>query len=189
MRSDLSERDHPKHPIQVVSRRTNLSVDVLRAWERRYQAVRPARSPSGRRLYSDGEIERLNLLRRATQGGRSIAQVARLAADELEALVSQDEAAEGQVSAALPRLSNPRNPDEYLALATTSVENGDANGLRDVLVASGAALEPRDTIEHVIVPLLRTVSEEWSHDDSRLAHQHLAMALVQAVRDQGTAHT
>src|SRR4051812_28560881 len=82
-----------RHPIAVVAQRTGLSQDVLRVWERRYGAVTPSRSPNGLRLYSDTDIERLLLLRSATRAGRSIGQIASLPMGELEALVTEDEAA------------------------------------------------------------------------------------------------
>ena len=65
-----------RHPMRVVTRRTGLSADLLRAWERRHEVVKPSRSMGGRRLYSDDDIERLRLLYRATLAGRSIGQVA-----------------------------------------------------------------------------------------------------------------
>ena len=43
------------YPIRVVSRMTGLSVDTLRAWERRYQAVSPSRDDRGR-AYSDAQV-------------------------------------------------------------------------------------------------------------------------------------
>jgi len=82
-----------RHPIQVVAKRTGLSADVLRAWEKRYGVLKPARSEGGRRLYSDEDIEYLRLLRRATVAGRNVGQVAGLSRDELEATVREDEAA------------------------------------------------------------------------------------------------
>ncbi|PKL92294.1 MAG: transcriptional regulator, partial [Gemmatimonadetes bacterium HGW-Gemmatimonadetes-1] len=60
----------------LVAERTGLSRDVLRAWERRYGAVSPARSDGGQRLYSDEDIERFRLLAAATQHGRTISLVA-----------------------------------------------------------------------------------------------------------------
>src|SRR3954468_352843 len=71
---------HPAvlHPIQVVTRRTGVSADVLRVWEKRYAVVTPVRSASGRRLYSDADIERLRLMVQATRTGRTIGQVAAL---------------------------------------------------------------------------------------------------------------
>ena len=65
MISIVPEAHEPKHPIRVVSERTGLSPDVLRAWEKRYRAVEPPRRDGGsQRLYSDADVERLRLLRR-----------------------------------------------------------------------------------------------------------------------------
>ena len=42
----------PQYPIRAVARMTGLSLDTLRAWERRYQVVTPSRDQRGR-LYDD----------------------------------------------------------------------------------------------------------------------------------------
>src|SRR3712207_3549742 len=82
----------PRHPIRVVSERTGLSPDVLRAWEKRYAAVAPPRREgAGQRLYSDADVARLKLLRRVTSAGRSIGQVAGLSDDELARLAREDD--------------------------------------------------------------------------------------------------
>jgi DNA-binding transcriptional MerR regulator len=52
------------YPIRAAARLTQLSIETLRAWEKRYKAVEPVRR-KGIRLYSDSDIERLSLLRRA----------------------------------------------------------------------------------------------------------------------------
>src|SRR3569832_2969883 len=98
-----------RHPIAVVSHRTGLSQDVLRVWERRYEAVIPARSDSGVRLYSDADIERLILLRAATRGGRGIGQVAKLSTRALETIVAEDEAAREKQGAVI---GAPPEPDD-----------------------------------------------------------------------------
>ena len=63
----MSQNTEKRHPIRVVARRTGLSRDVLRAWELRFDAVEPWRSAGGQRLYSDQDIERLQLLRQVQQ--------------------------------------------------------------------------------------------------------------------------
>ena len=60
----------------VVVRRTGLTPDVIRAWERRHGAVAPGRGAGGRRLYSEQEVERLALLKAVVDGGWTIGQVA-----------------------------------------------------------------------------------------------------------------
>ena len=57
MKEDLSAK--PRHLIQVVNRRTGLSSDVIRVWEKRYQAVVSHRNDTNRRLYSDKDIDKL----------------------------------------------------------------------------------------------------------------------------------
>src|SRR5690349_14200348 len=82
-----------RHPIQVVARRTGLSADVIRAWEKRYAVVTPVRSETGRRLYSEADVERLRQVARATLTGRTVAQAAALPLEELAALARAETAA------------------------------------------------------------------------------------------------
>src|SRR3954470_12104334 len=81
------------HPIQVVTRRTGLSADVIRAWEKRHGVVAPVRTATGRRLYSDADIERLRLLGRATLAGYSIRRAAALLPAALAALARDGDTA------------------------------------------------------------------------------------------------
>src|SRR5215210_444129 len=77
-----------KYRIGTVTRLTGLSADVVRVWERRYGAIRPARSAAGTRLYSDADVSRLRRLRQAVEKGHNISQAARLSESELDQLVS-----------------------------------------------------------------------------------------------------
>ena len=43
----------------MVSRKTGLSPQLIRAWEKRYEAVKPRRNASNRRLYDEAEVERI----------------------------------------------------------------------------------------------------------------------------------
>ena len=89
VKGELSRK--PRHLIQVVGRRTGISSDVIRAWERRYGAVISQRTETNRRLYTDDDIEKLTLLKRATSAGRRIGDIARLSYDDLFELVMGDE--------------------------------------------------------------------------------------------------
>ena len=42
--------------IGELSKRTGVSAELLRAWERRYELLRPTRSAGGLRLYSPGVL-------------------------------------------------------------------------------------------------------------------------------------
>src|SRR3954464_12261220 len=45
--------------IGELSRRVGVTPDLLRAWERRYDLLRPQRSRSGQRLYTDADEARV----------------------------------------------------------------------------------------------------------------------------------
>ena len=65
-----------KHPIRVVARLTGLTTHVIRAWERRYGAVKPVRTDAGARLYDDAAVERLQLLKALVDTGEAISAAA-----------------------------------------------------------------------------------------------------------------
>src|SRR5919201_5469126 len=129
-----------RHPMRVVTRRTGLSADLLRAWEKRYDVVTPSRSHSGRRLYSDADIERLGLLYRATLAGRSIAHVAALSNAELATLVRRDAEAERERGLAQrPQLAEPM-ADDYLGECMRAIERLETAALEAVLRRAVVAL-------------------------------------------------
>jgi len=66
-----------RYPIRVIARLTGIPVDTLRAWERRYRAVEPARDERGR-LYDDDDLQRLKLLARLVERGHAIGRIANL---------------------------------------------------------------------------------------------------------------
>jgi methanogenic corrinoid protein MtbC1 len=170
-----------KHPIQVVARRTGLTADLLRVWEKRYEAVSPGRSATSRRLYSDADVHRLLLLRRATLGGRRIGQVAGLSTEELEALVATDEAA----AAAAPRgtgRSRTRTPrDSHLAACLDAVKNLDGDGLEAALSGAAVALGTPELTRRVLVPLMQTLGDDWRDGKVRVFEEHLATSMVRSV--------
>src|SRR4051794_18794205 len=66
--------------IGELSRRVGVTPDLLRAWERRYELLRPQRSRSGQRLYTDADEARVRRMLGHMDRGYSPAVAARLAA-------------------------------------------------------------------------------------------------------------
>src|SRR5688500_19017776 len=79
----------PQYTMRAVTRQTGLTPDVIRAWEKRYRAVSPQRTPSGQRAYSQADVERLQLLRDLTLAGHGIGRVANLSIESLRELLEQ----------------------------------------------------------------------------------------------------
>jgi DNA-binding transcriptional MerR regulator/methylmalonyl-CoA mutase cobalamin-binding subunit len=178
-----------RHPMRVVTRRTGLSADLLRAWERRHEVVKPSRSGGGRRLYSDEDIQRLRLLYRATLAGRNIGQVAELSKNALAQLVQQDVEADAtakRVSEGLQEseLITPTSTSDYLRDCVLAVERLDAAGLDATIRRAALALPWKALLERLVVPLLERMGTGWRQGSLRPVHGHLASVVLRRFLDR-----
>lgn len=188
MSRPLTMNEH-RHPMRVVTRRTGLSADLLRAWERRYEVVRPSRSEGGRRLYSDQDIERLRLLYRATLAGRSIGQVAGLSTPALARLVLQDAEADAMSQRASERVQEPElitstSTIDYLGECVLAVERLDAAGLDAIVRRAALGLPLRALLDGLVVSLLERVGTGWRDGSLRPVHEHLASVVLRRLLDR-----
>lgn len=168
-----------KHPIRVVARLTGLSPHVIRAWERRYQAVRPFRSQTNRRLYTQNDIERLRLMKLAVDGGRRISDVANLNLDELKSIVDGDRAYGGSKSTVMK--SAQAVSADYLGKSLQALERLDKDGLERALKESAISIGNQRFRKEVIVPLMHAVGDRWRDGTFRIIHEHLVSALVRSL--------
>lgn len=166
------------HPVRIVSQRTGLTPDVLRAWERRYKAVKPVRSAGGQRHYSDADIQRLTLLARASRSGRQIGQLVPLSNEELARLIDGDER-ESRERVGL----GPDHPavESYLSSALIAVEEFDAHKLEQTLRAAVLRMPVDEVLDQVIAPLLFTIGSLWHQGLLRPANEHLATTTIRRV--------
>jgi DNA-binding transcriptional MerR regulator/methylmalonyl-CoA mutase cobalamin-binding subunit len=177
MSTTAADQEVPKHPIRVVSERTGLSPDVLRAWEKRYGAVAPPRRDGGsQRLYSDADVERLRLLRVVTQAGRSIGQVAELSTGELADLAREDDAARRAAPGAVAAPARG-----YVDRALVHVRDLSSGALESVLMRGLVALGAETFLDEVAVPLLREVGRAWEEKVLGIAQEHLTTAVLRRV--------
>lgn len=168
-----------RHPIAVVAARTGLAPDVLRIWERRYGVVVPERSETGRRLYSDADVQRLNLLRLAVESGRRISDVARMSTEELRRLAGEDARAAAHVRGR--EAQSPANvPAFFVRSALEAIERYDAPELERILQRASLDLAPAVLRNAVLEPLLVTVGERWRQGTLRIANEHLATSVVRS---------
>ncbi len=168
----------PRHPIQVVARLTGLSPDIVRIWERRYRAVSPQRSPSGRRFYSDAEIERLTLLRQVTAAGRRISDVIHLSERELHELVTWNEVASTQPSGSASFRSG--NITERLAACRKAMNDMNPQALQRALADARVALSVPVLLDGIISALLHEVGEQWKSGSVRICEEHMTVAVVRS---------
>ena len=90
----MNAPNHHQYNIGAVARLTQIHPETIRVWERRYELVVPKRSDSGRRIYSDDDIERLLLVKQLTELGNAVSGVAKLSNQELRGRLTATESRE-----------------------------------------------------------------------------------------------
>lgn len=151
------DTDRGEYSLGAVVRLTGLSDHTIRAWERRYGAVRPSRSPKGTRRYSEAEIERLRLLHAAVQAGHRIGDVASLSDEEIEARLE-----------ALPRPA--AQPLDEVREALERLDPGEVERLLGIQLA---ALGNTAFCRKIAMPLLQEAGTRWEHGQGSVASEHL----------------
>ncbi len=159
------------HSIKAVAQRTGLTAHVIRVWEKRYGAVKPGRTGTNRRLYSDEELERLSLLRDVTRGGHSISAVAQLPMDKLRQLAAP--AKNGDAGTVHPAAA-PQLLDECIA----AMKRLDSHALENTLKRGAAEFGAKGLLRRVIAPLAQTIGDLWRNGTITAAHEHFASAVL-----------
>jgi DNA-binding transcriptional MerR regulator len=179
---------NPQHPIQVVARRTGLTADVIRAWERRYQAVTPERAANNRRLYSDLDVEKLGLLRKATSAGRRIGDIANQAIDELYKLVENDQSAAAQARNIQSVRPNTGSVMEHFEECLDAINQMQPSALKASLVKAANTLGIPFLLEDLLRPLIAHIRDECRRGNMRLSQERMATAMVRSYMCTLTAH-
>lgn len=168
--------------ISTVSKRSGIKTDLIRAWEKRYQAVTPVRTDGGQRVYSDMDIARLKLLNQATSNGHSISQIAKLSLDELRTLLKQDNVSPG-VSVPTSQSTTDKRflTEDYIEKCYEAVMAFDAQKLERHFENAIVELEPQFFIENLLEPLLSKIGSSWQAGLLRPAHEHMTTALIRSM--------
>ncbi len=163
-----------RYSIKIASKRTGLTPHVIRIWERRYGAVKPERTDTNRRLYSEAELQRLGLLARATRAGHSISNLVPLSDERLAELLKR----EGHRPPALPEHANGADPAPFLDRSVRAAASLDTDALAEELEQASLVVGQPVLLEKLVVPLLHQLGALWERGEIKVAHEHPASAVV-----------
>jgi len=151
--------------IGELSRRSGVSPELLRAWERRYGLFEPDRSPGRFRLYSDADVARVQAMKDHLAQGLSAAQAARLV---LEA-PSREARRPDERGLVL---------DEPLLELRRALATFDEVGAQAALDRLLATLSLDAFLQGVVLPVLREIGESWVSGDSTIGQEHFATGIL-----------
>jgi len=146
--------------IGELSRRTGVSAELLRAWEQRYELLRPARSAGGFRLFSAADESRVRRMTALIASGVSASEAAaRAAGDE-------------------PMTPDIAATDELGDALRAALDRFDAESAHDALDRLLAIVSVEVAISEVLVPLLHELGDRWQTGDATVGQEHFASNLV-----------
>jgi MerR family transcriptional regulator, light-induced transcriptional regulator len=156
------------YTIKAVSQATGVSIETLRAWERRYRIVEPLRDPNGRRSYAPPDVVRLRNLREATERGHAISKLARLSEEQLAAVL------------ATPAQEDPTRfaANSFSAQMLAAAENYRPDLCAQAMSMALALLPILDVVSAVLCPALVTVGERWRSGDFSIAQERIITGTV-----------
>lgn len=169
--------------ISTVSKRSGVKSDLVRAWERRYQAVTPTRTAGGHRVYTDQDIARLKLLNQATSNGHSISQIAQFSLDDLKNLLKNEPGAIPQslISIKPSAIDRVYLAEDYIEKCYAAVLAFDAKTLESHFENAIVELGSEAFIEHLLTPLLTQIGERWKTGELRPVHEHMTSSVIRSL--------
>jgi DNA-binding transcriptional MerR regulator len=165
------------YPIRAAAKLTGVTVDTLRAWERRYRVVVPERGPRGR-LYSPEQVARLRWLRDAVSAGHAIGQVAPLSDRELRTLLNDSR------SSYFPGCGQLGAGDPYgriLIRVMKALERYDFLKVDAELSLLAMSLSPRQFVLELLLPLLGRVGSAWEGGNLHIVQEHMVSEIIRSL--------
>jgi DNA-binding transcriptional MerR regulator len=147
--------------IGELSRRVGVSPELLRAWERRYELLRPVRSSGGFRLYSDADEERIRAMQRRLDEGLSAAEAAASALAESRR--------------ATPLADGLADACVRMQEALERYDETEVNLIFDRLLS---AYGTNTVLVEVILPVLRGIGDGWEEGRLAIAQEHFASNVI-----------
>jgi len=147
------------YPIRTVSNLTGVNPVTLRAWERRYGLLKPHRTVSGHRLYTQEDVDLINEVVRQLDAGISVSQV-RVSRAKLHAT-------------ALPEAPAPDAWAGPLLSMLGAIGRFDEQAVEQTY-DEVLSLYPLDVVlSRLIVPLLRELGRRWEKGgETAVAEEH-----------------
>ena len=154
-----------QYPIRTLSELTGIPTTTLRAWERRYGLLKPDRTPKGHRLYSSEDVELIREISALLKNNHTISEAIRIIRDPDRNSLLQLSPGEDHWQGF---------QQEFLK----SIEAFNDQKL-DKVYNDALSIYPVDMVnEHVIIPVLQTLGEQWQQREAGIAEEHFFSAFL-----------
>jgi DNA-binding transcriptional MerR regulator len=153
------------YSIKDLEKLSGIKAHTIRIWEKRYQLIKPERTCTNIRLYSDYDLKRILNISILNRRGLKISHIANLSEDELRdkiVLLSQ----------------NTLLKDDQVENLVVSMIDLDEPRFDKILSASILKIGFEETFHRLVYPLLEKVGLLWQSGTINPAHEHFLTNLI-----------
>ncbi len=164
------------YTIKEAAARAGVSVPLLRAWERRYGVVQPARTAAGYRLYDEASIERVRAMRRLVDAGWTPSQAAKqIEAEGIPADMDVSTVAGTDGPPAPTEIDGGRGVSADFVAAAAALDERRIETFLDDLFAGGSF---ERVVDDRLGPALRALGDAWAAGTLSVGAEHAASHAV-----------
>lgn len=167
----------PPYKMGTIVRLTSFAPQRLRAWEHRYDLLRPCRGEGGHRLYSEDDLRVLSAARELLGAGRTIGEINRIGRDALLDGTAVPHGGRTKTTGPVQRVAAgdiPLKADRLMSRLVKAALAMDESALQRVLDQAFSAMSAEVAIDRVIAASLRRIGNLWADGLCTISSEHLA---------------
>lgn len=158
-----------------ILRETNIKADTLRAWERRYDLPKPARSAGGHRLYSERDLKIIRWLLQRQQEGMRISQAVNL---WKSTITNGDDPLLDDKSNLFSLSKNNLTLQRFKNNWISACLDFDEASAEKTTHESFSLFLPESALLEIFIPAIREIGALWYEGKATIQQEHFASALL-----------
>ncbi len=170
------------YTIQMASKLSGVGVHTIRAWEKRYTAIKPGRDTSGHRAYSKTDVEKLILLSEACLLGYSISKIASYSIAELKELLKtlgKTEIAKNEVELTLYETKSPEvDINQSINIILFALREYKLDIIIQEINKLKILLSEKEFALKIILPIMSELGGAVARGDYNVSQEHALSAIL-----------
>ncbi len=167
-----------QYTIRQVIELTGVTEFSLRGWENRYNAVKPDRTQSDRRLYSQTDILRIKALKDLTGRGHKISKIANLSLSRLQLLVEDRKLLKDEYSLSKGKSNTSKVKREDFEAIIRFADQFKWDDLYVIITKQRKNLKPLMFVHEFLVPLIAEMINQVERGALTIAQEHILSSII-----------
>lgn len=153
------------YSIRDLEKLSGIKSHTIRIWEKRYNLIKPERSQTNRRLYSDSDLRKLINVAVLTRNGIKISHIAKLSLEEIDDKVAV-------------LLRENQKKDNYIDGMVMAMVELNEDVFSSVLLRAVIRNGFEETFENIVFPFLARVGLLWQTGAINPAQEHFVTSFL-----------